>query len=477
MDFLFDTLTQKPFGVENTCLQDLQQRASITLPEIKRIYQTGRKDRILCRLYDSNRIDITQLKQIFLEGKNVKFYKARFSIKAPHFVYRVQEHLVNLPFFRKAELTYQQLSQGWYTIFTTLDNELQIAAETALTENQTSLNKLWGNNRTLVHINSTNGDVLSYVWSIDFFDTTIDGQVDVLKSFRQVGSTLKPFIYSYLFMHYPSKLNSFISDYPLPNLKLKNHDNMFRGKTTISKALWWSRNLPAVRVFFALGGGSTFVPYLRSLGLTDLDPAYPYSYPLVLGADATTHIQLAQAYIQLSTTGSSYPLINPIKEIRTNQGDVLYQKPSTRFVKQIPDTVADMIRQILSDTQYMPTNRRWLRDLPLKNLALKTGTSNIKVWKNSYPRDGLSVIYSSTDIVITWAWNTNGSAMWPKGFWGEINHLTLKSYLQTAVDLKKITDQPRITQTAYTTSGWYAGTDYDWFTDQQKSYLRGGINK
>jgi len=224
------------------------------------------------------------LKELFLQAKGIQFYKARFAIRAPHFVFRIQRYLLQAPFFRQTPITFQQLSQGGYTITTTLDSDMQIAAETSLLETRASLLNLGGNNRSLVHINTTNGDVLSYVGSTDFFDTTIDGQVDVLQSRRQVGSTLKPFVYSYLLMHYPVKLTNYISDYPFPGLPVKNHDNMFRGRTTIGKALGGSRNLPAVRIFFALGGSDILVPYLRSLGLVDLDPDYPYSYPLVLGA-------------------------------------------------------------------------------------------------------------------------------------------------------------------------------------------------
>ena len=123
-------------------------------------------------------------------------------------------------------------------------------------------------------------------------------------------------------------------------------------------------------------------------------------------------MQLAQGYIQISVTGSSYPLINPIAQIRTNQGDVIYRKPTTRFIKQIPDTVANTIRQVLANPSYMPENRRRLHDrLPLRFLALKTGTSDIKVGDTAYPRDGLSIVYSPTDLVITRAGNTDGHPM------------------------------------------------------------------
>ncbi|MDP2670645.1 MAG: hypothetical protein Q8O99_07255 [bacterium] len=38
-DFLFATLTQKPLKIKTSCLTELQQRATITLPTISRSYQ------------------------------------------------------------------------------------------------------------------------------------------------------------------------------------------------------------------------------------------------------------------------------------------------------------------------------------------------------------------------------------------------------------------------------------------------------
>ena|GEM_PF-3377951 len=79
-----------------------------------------------------------------------------------------------------------------------------------------------------MHVDSTNGDVFSYVGSVDFYDETIDGQVDVLKSIRQIGSTIKPFFYAYLFTHYPFTIQGNIVDFPIGKDGPGNHDGRFR---------------------------------------------------------------------------------------------------------------------------------------------------------------------------------------------------------------------------------------------------------
>lgn len=136
-----------------------------------------------------------------------------------------------------------------------------------------------------------------------------------------------------------------------------------------------------------------------------------YGYPLALGANEMTLLQLSQAYIQLSATGEVYAQINPILRITDGEGEVVYQKPTSRFKKVIPDTVGDMIWRILANPSNMPTDRRWLRNLGMDNIALKTGTSDAKIGTKIFPRDGVSVVYTPTDVIVTRAGNTDGKAM------------------------------------------------------------------
>lgn len=473
-EWLVAQLQAKPFQITTTCLADLVNRATVSSWTIQMVYTHWRKDRVLCRLRETKKIEPEQIKDSFLSGKDIVFYKPSYAIKAPHFVFWIQQKLLSLPVFAEKELTYEQLSQWGYTVVTTLDLDMQQAAEDALGNYTTWLERLWGNNRAMLHVQSTNGDVLSYVWSIDFFDEARDGQVDVLRAIRQVGSTLKPFFYAYLLTHYPFTIEGNIVDFPISAIWPQNHDKAFRGKTSLATALAWSRNLPVVRIFLALGGAKTFVPYLQALWFTSLDDNTEYDYPLALGANEMTLLQLSQAYIQLSTTGEVYPQINPLLRITDSDGEVVYQKPMSRFKKIIPDTVGDMLWRILANPSNMPTDRRWLRNMDLDHMALKTGTSDAKVGTKILPRDGVSVIYTPTEVIVSRAGNTDGKAMWPKAFGGEINHYPLREYISAMVKKQKIIDQPRITTSSYTTGGWYAGVDHQELTKEQTQLLRRG---
>lgn len=86
-------------------------RATLNSGDIQAVYQHGRKDRVLCRLRETKKITEQQLIEAFLEAKDIVFYKPKYTISAPHFVFRVQQKLLALPQFAEANLTYEQLSQ------------------------------------------------------------------------------------------------------------------------------------------------------------------------------------------------------------------------------------------------------------------------------------------------------------------------------------------------------------------------------
>ncbi len=155
-------------------------------------------------------------------------------------------------------------------------------------------------------------------------------------------------------------------------------------------------------------------------------------------------IELSQAYLQLATTGEKVPTINPLLAITTSQGNSVYKRDNAQYLpKIIPTTVGDMIWNILSKKEYMPSAWYWLHNLPLNHIALKTVTTNKKIGKRLYPRDGWAVFYTPHDLLLSRAGNTNGKEMGSKAFGGEINHHVVRQYLGDLVASGTILDEPR----------------------------------
>ena len=126
------------------------------------------------------------------EAKNeqLKFLTATKNIRAPHFVMYVRDYLVQ---------TYgeDEVEQGGLTVTTTLDWKLQERADEIVSEGAAKNERLIkAHNMALVAIDPKSGDILSMVGSRDFFDQSIDGNVNVTVAARQPGSSIKPVNYA-----------------------------------------------------------------------------------------------------------------------------------------------------------------------------------------------------------------------------------------------------------------------------------------
>jgi hypothetical protein len=120
----------------------------------------------------------------------------------------------------------------------------------------------------------------------------------------------------------------------------------------------------------------------------------------------------------------------------------------------------------------MPTTWYRLHNLPLQHFALKTGTTDKKVWKMIYPRDGWSILYNAHDLIVSRAGNANGNAMDTKAFGWEINHFVIRQYLSDLVTSWSMRDEERIVSTVYHTGGRYQNAQYDTVSPDIAAWLR-----
>lgn len=95
---------------------------------------------------------------------------------------------------------------------------------------------------------------MAYVGSLDYFNKDIQGQNDMVKNPRQSGSSIKPLIYALGFDKLPLTLDTPIYDIPFSIGKdtPSNADGKFEGPLPLKRALGFSRNIPAVKMFLAL---------------------------------------------------------------------------------------------------------------------------------------------------------------------------------------------------------------------------------
>src|SRR5260370_5688178 len=160
--------------------------------------------------------------------------------KAPHFVDHVLADLETV--FGSADV-----QQGGIVVRTTLDLDVQLVAERAVTVGVQELGIYNVNNASLVAADPRTGEVLAWVGSADYANDSIGGQFDVVLSRRQPGSSFKPYVYEAALRDHKITWATTLHD-TLTNFNgymPRDFDNGGMGGIPATTAILYSRNIPA----------------------------------------------------------------------------------------------------------------------------------------------------------------------------------------------------------------------------------------
>jgi membrane carboxypeptidase/penicillin-binding protein PbpC len=175
-----------------------------------------------------------------------------------------------------------------------------------LVEKQVAINrKLYGaDSAALVSMDNSDGKLLAMVGGPDYFDTEKEGNNNMAIALRQPGSSFKPFVYALAISKNPIGPESPIADVKTDFWKWSpdNYDKKFNGIMQLKNALDYSRNIPAVKMFFLAGGEDEIVKMGKSFWLGTLRENAGYGWPLAIGAAEVRPIDLMQAYRKISTS-------------------------------------------------------------------------------------------------------------------------------------------------------------------------------
>ncbi|MPZ13407.1 MAG: PBP1A family penicillin-binding protein, partial [Chloroflexi bacterium] len=267
------------------------------------------------------------------------------SIRYPHWVFYVRNALEER-FGEKALLT------GGYTVYTTLDSDLQDIAERSVRTYKADLEAQNANNASLAAIDPKSGEILAMVGSMDYYDASIDGQVNQAVAPLQPGSSIKPVVYLTAFLEGLSPA-TIVQDAPLelPDgpgrvWRPQNFDNRFRGPVTLRRALGNSLNIPAVKVLQYVGLDDA-ISMAKNLGMTSLGDPTNYGLSFTLGGGEVRLVELASAYAVLANGGKQVP-VSPILKVVGADGRTVYEHTSEAEQVVDPRTVF-LTTDILSD--------------------------------------------------------------------------------------------------------------------------------
>ncbi len=341
----------------------------------ERVWKKGRKDLVLKSMLDQKKISYKEFARAFGDAKDLEFTRAQGDIGAPHFVFFIME---------KLEEKYGKdfLRQGGLRIFTTIDHDLQELAETTIKEKSAHYLDTYGaSNVALLAIKNETGEILSYVGGKNFNDVENDGQVDVLTSSRQPGSSFKPFVYAAAFEngYSPASVLFDVETDFGGNYRPQNFDGKFRGPISAREALNSSLNVPAVKMAY-LAGLNNIINFTKKVGIKLNGDANQHGLSLGLGVGEVTPLSHINAYQVFAGDGSYYEP-TAILEIRNAEGKIL-ESTDIKSKKRdgIDSEIAALVRNILTDETTRPTTDGfdWNKLLQLEgiNNGAKTGTSN-----------------------------------------------------------------------------------------------------
>jgi penicillin-binding protein 1C len=321
------------------------------------------------------------------ELENLEFRTADVQMRFPHWVNYVRSELERL-------YDPQTIYRSGFTVYTTLDPDLQQVAEDLVRQQVDSLADRHVTDGALVAIQPGTGEILAMVGSADYNNEAIAGQINMSISPRQPGSSIKPLTYTAAFekgwtpatliwdvpSEFPPSGNP---DDPRAPYEPVNYDEKFHGPVVVRTALANSYNVPAVKTLQFVGiydDPSTpeeegLVAFAKRLGITTLTRD-DYGLSLTLGGGDVSLLELANAYAVFANGGKFIPTV-AITRIDDHLGNTTYEYQQPDIKQVVSGEHAYLITSILSDNAARQPG--FGLDSPL-NLpfpaAAKTGTTN-----------------------------------------------------------------------------------------------------
>jgi len=353
----------------------------------------------------------------------------RFDIIAPHFVFYVWKEL-------ERKYGRDMVYHGGLKVITTLDLDLyqQVRKEARahIKELQEAERKKAKDpkhfepsvtNAAVVVLEPSTGKIRAMMGSLDYFDKSIDGEVNVALASRQPGSSFKPFTYVTAFSegYTPATMvwdvRTVFDDSPNPPYVPENYDRKYHGPQLLRSALANSYNIPAVKVL-QLAGVRNVLNTAHRMGINTLNRD-DYGLSLTLGGGEVRLLDMTFAYSVFANGGfmvgqpispedrrPGYRELDPIaiERIENGQGQVIYQAhPESREV--LSPQLAYLITSILSDNKARLPGFGIHNKLQLdRPAAAKTGTTN------DY-RDAWTLGYTPQVTVGVWVGNSDNTPM------------------------------------------------------------------
>jgi penicillin-binding protein 1A len=357
---------------------------------------------------------------------------------------------------RELEGEYPDIKTGGYTIYTTIDFELQELAKKSLYDGYVNILERGQKakepvdysdlNGAMVVLENKTGEVLSLVGGVDYKKSAYNRAI---QSLRQPGSSFKPFIYQVaLDAGYSpaSKLTDISRTFSYEDKdeekewKPKNYSKNFAGIITLRDALVHSRNLATINLVNELGL-SLVHREVKKMGFKKI----PADLSISLGTFGISPLDFSEFYTIFSNYGKKlHPIL--VRKVMTKEGVEKNYTAKEEIVT--PASQAFLTVSILRDVVKHGTGRR--ARVKGIELAGKTGTTNDykDAWFCGFSPEVEALVWYGKDNNKPMAKETGGKAA------GSVFGAFFKEYLTIHPETKRVFDVPddvRVMKTKATT--------------------------
>lgn len=290
------------------------------------------------------------------------------------------------------------IKSGGIKIYTTYNENVQKSLDESIQNNV----KDDSTQIASIVINPSTGGVMALAGGVNYAKSQYNR---VTQAKRQVGSTIKPFLYYTALQNNMTESSTFLSEktsFVFSNNQTyspKNHSNTYGNKEiSMAAALAYSDNIYAVKTHLFLGE-EQLVNTLKLVGLKEQLNANP---SLALGAEEINMLDYATAYNTLANYGIKKDIYF-IEKVEDAYGNLLYKHKSKEEEVLDKDYVF-IINEMLTNTysanfiDYLNPTVIYLNSKISRKYALKSGTTENDYWIVGYNPDILMMVWAGNDM-------------------------------------------------------------------------------
>lgn len=293
------------------------------------------------------------------------------------------------------------LETGGLKVYTNLDINKQTALEKNILKTMTADDSDQELQVASVIVDPNTGKIEALTGGINYEKSQYNRATD---SKRQVGSTMKTFLYYTALENNLISSSKFKSEYTIFNINNKesyspnNHNNKYANKDiTMAAAIAFSDNIYAVKTNLFLGTDA-LVNTAKKTGIKEELLPIP---SLALGTGEINIIDYATGYTTIASGGYKKDLYL-IRKIEDQKGNVIYTKDNKKSLVLNPNYVY-ILNELLANTSssafkdYTTATAATIASKLSRKYAIKTGTTPTDYWTVGYNKDDLMLIWIGYD--------------------------------------------------------------------------------